>query len=243
MRTILVILFLVIFYIISIPLYLVEYIIGKFNPRAKIVSSQFIVSRALRCILFISGTKMIVKGLENVPKDQAVLFAANHRGYFDIVAAYATTPHLTGFVAKKQMAHIPCVSRWMRNLNGLFLDRDNVREGLKTILTGIEYMKNGYSMYIAPEGTRYQGEGMLPFKEGSFKLAEKSKCPIVPIALTNTEACFETQAPWIRKATIVIHYGEPVYLETLEKEQSKFIGAYVQEKIQAMLDEDKKEIQ
>ncbi|MDO5291207.1 MAG: lysophospholipid acyltransferase family protein [bacterium] len=242
MRTILVILFLIIFYIISIPLYLVEYIIGKFNPRAKVRSSQFIVSCALRCILFLSGTKMVVKGLENVPKDTPVLFVANHRGYFDILVSYATVPHLTGFIAKKQMRHIPCISRWMNNLNCLFLDRENIREGLKTILQGIENIKNGYSMYIAPEGTRNQGKEMLPFKAGSFKLAEKSGCPIIPIALTNTESCYETQAPWIKRAKVVIHYGEPVIISDLDKDTKKALSSYVQNKIQCMLDEDASEL-
>ncbi len=242
MRTLLVALFLIVFYIISIPLYLIEYIIGKFNPHAKVRSSQFIVSHALRCILFLSGTKMVVKGIENVPKDTPVLFVANHRGYFDIIVSYATVPHLTGFVAKKQMNKIPCITHWMKNLNCLFLDRENIREGLKTILQGIENIKNGYSMYIAPEGTRNQAKEMLPFKEGSFKLAEKSGCPIIPIALTNTESCYETQAPWIKSAKVVIHYGEPIHIKELDKETRKFLGVYVQGKIQAMLDADASEI-
>lgn len=242
MRTILVILFLIVFYIISIPLYLVEYIIGKFNPHAKVASSQFIVTCALRCILFLSGTKMTVKGLDHVPKDTPVLFVANHRGYFDILVSYVTVPHLTGFIAKKQMNKIPCIARWMKNLNCLFLDRENIREGLKTILQGIENIKNGYSMYIAPEGTRNQGKEMLPFKEGSFKLAEKSGCPIIPIALTNTESCFESQEPWIKSAKVIIHYGEPVYINELDKETKKHLGAYVQDKIKTMLEEDAKEL-
>lgn len=242
MRTILVILFLIVFAIISIPLYLVEYVIGKFSPKKKVATSQFIVTRALRCILFLSGTKVTVKGLENVPKDTPVLYVANHRGYFDIIVSYVTVPTLTGFIAKKQMEKVPCIARWMKNLNCLFLDRDNIREGLKTILQGIENIKNGYSMFIAPEGTRTPGKEMLPFKEGSFKLAEKSGCPIIPIALTNTEACFENQFPWIKSAKVIIHYGEPVYMKELDKETKKRIGAYVQDKIKTMLDEDEKEL-
>lgn len=241
MRTILVALFLVIYAILSIPLYLVEFIIGRINPRAKVSSSQFIVAKAFRIILFLSGTKFTVIGKENVPKE-AVLFVANHRSYFDIVLTYATTPHLTGFVAKKEMRHIPCFSHWMRHLNCLFLDRSDVRAGLKTILQGIENIKNGYSMFIAPEGTRNQEKEMLPFKEGSFKLAQKSGCAIVPIALTNTDAIFEKHAPWIRRAKVVIHYGDPIYMNKLSPEDQKRIGTYVQNIIRQMLLEDEKRI-
>ena len=242
MRTILIILFIVIFAIISIPLYLVEFIIGKINPRAKVRSSQCIVSNVFKIILFLSGTKITVKGLENVP-NEAVLFVANHRSYFDIVVTYATTPHLTGFVAKKEMRHIPCISHWMRHLNCLFLDRSDIRAGLKTILQGIDHIKNGYSMFIAPEGTRNQEKEMLPFKEGSFKLAQKSGCPIVPIALTNTDNIYETHAPWVRRAKVVIHYGEPIDMNTLSKEEQKRIGSYVQDVIRQMLLEDEKLIE
>ncbi len=237
MRTILVVIFLVLYAIVSIPLYLVEFIIGKINSQAKVRSSQFIVSNAFKVIMFLSGTKVIVVGRENVPKE-AVLFVANHRSYFDIVITYATTPNLTGFVAKKEIKRIPCISHWMKILNCLFLDRDDIRAGLKTILEGVENIKNGYSMYIAPEGTRNQEKEMLPFKEGSFKLAQKSGCPIVPIAISNTDEIYENHTPWIHSAKVVIHYGNPINLKDLSKEEQKHIGTYVQEIIYQMLQEN-----
>ena len=242
MRTIFVILFLVIYAIISIPLYLVEFIIGKINPDAKVRSSQYLVTKAFKIVIFLSGTKVTVKGLENVPKE-AVLFVSNHRSYYDIVITFATTPHLTAFVAKKEMRHIPCISHWMRNLNCLFLDRNDIRAGLKTILEGIETIKKGYSMFIAPEGTRNHEPEMLPFKEGSFKLAQKSGCPIVPIALTNTDNIYENHSPWVRRAKVVIHYGEPIDMKSLSKDEQKHIGSYVQDVIRQMLVEDEKIIE
>ncbi|BBF44524.1 1-acyl-sn-glycerol-3-phosphate acyltransferase [Lachnospiraceae bacterium KM106-2] len=175
-----------------------------------------------------------------MPTDEAVLYVANHRSFFDIVVIYATVPTLTGFISKKEMEKIPCISRWMRYLNCLFLDRDNIREGLKTILKGIENIKNGYSMFIAPEGTRNQGKEMLPFKEGSFKLAEKSGCAIIPMALTNTDGAFEQHMPWIKRAKVIITYGEPIYLKDLDKDTRKHCGAYVQNIVKEMLEENEK---
>lgn len=238
MRLILVALFLTIFFIISIPFYLIELIIGKFNHRAMVASSQAIVSRALKIVLFLSGVKCTVIGLDHVPKNEAVLYVANHRSYFDIPVAYSTVPTLTGFVARKEIAKIPFLSTWMRFLQCLFLDREDIKQGLKTILKGIEQIKEGYSVYISPEGTRSQGTQMKPFKEGSFKMAEKSGCPIVPVAISNTEKAFETQQPWIKSAHVVIEYGEPIYLNQLDKETRKFLGAYVQDKIKDMLEKN-----
>jgi 1-acyl-sn-glycerol-3-phosphate acyltransferase len=131
------------------------------------------------------------------------------------------------------------MSWWMRCLNCLFLDRENLKAGLKTILKGVEYIKEGYSMFIMPEGTRSQGKEMLPFKEGSMKMAEKTGCAIIPVAISNSDAVFERQAPWVKKATVIMHYGQPIYPDHLDKEQKKHIGAYVRDIIARMLEEDK----
>ncbi len=243
MRTLLTALFLLIFFIISIPLFIVEIIIGKINPRLKTRSSQAIVVAAFRIILFISGVRKTVLGIENIPTDQAVLYVSNHRSYFDILVGYTSVPTLTGFVAKKEMAGIPFISWWMRLLNCLFLDRDNVREGLKTILEGVELIKNGYSVFISPEGTRNQNKEMLPFKEGSLKMAEKTGCAIIPVSINNTDNIFENHFPWIKKAHVIIEFGKPVYPKDLDKETRKFIGSYIQNIIRETLHRNEKLVQ
>lgn len=238
MRLVLAVLFLVIFFIISIPLFLVEIIIGKFNPHAKIASSQRIVVAAFRVLLFLCGVKRTVIGRENVPKNEPVLYIANHRSYFDVPVAYTSIPTLTGFMAKKEIGRIPFLRTWMRFLQCLFLDRDDIKQGLKTVLQAIEQVKAGYSMFISPEGTRNQGKEMLPFKEGSFKIAEKTGCAIIPVAISNTDEVFENHVPWIRSAHVVIEYGQPIYIKDLPKEQQKHIGAYVQGIIKNMLEKN-----
>ena len=77
---------------------------------------------------------------------------------------------------------------------------------------------------------------MLPFKEGSFKMAEKSGCPIIPIALTNTADILENHFPRIKPANVILEYGKPIYIKELDKENRKFLGAYTQKIIQDMLD-------
>ena len=71
----------------------------------------------------------------------------------------------------------------MQYLYCLFLDRENAKEGLKTILKAIEYVKNGISIFIFPEGTRNKGEelSLLPFKDGAFRIATKTGCPLIGV--------------------------------------------------------------
>lgn len=235
MQIILALIFLILFFIISIPLYLIELLIGRFNHRAMVASSQKIVVGAFHIILFICGVKRTVIGRDNIPKNEAVLYIANHRSYFDVPVAYVSIPTLTGFMAKKEIGKIPFLSWWMRFLQCLFLDREDIKQGLKTILKGIEQVKAGYSVFISPEGTRSQGTEMKPFKEGSFKIAEKTGCAIIPVSISNTDEVFENHMPWVHPAHVVIEYGKPIYPKELTKEQQKFLGSYVQDIIRQTL--------
>lgn len=228
-----VLIFVVLFLILSSPLMFIEWVIGKFNEDLKNRSSLAIVNWAFRCVIFICGTKVTVIGEENVPKDQPVLYVANHRSYFDIILTYIRVPRPTGYISKKEMEKIPLLSIWMKRLNCLFLDRDNIKEGLKTILAGVDLVKKGVSICIFPEGTRNKVEDtFLPFHEGSFKIAEKTGAPIIPMTINNSASIFENQAPKIRKAHVVIEYGKPILLSELDKEEKKFIGAKVQKIIE-----------
>ena len=217
--------------ILSIPLLIIEWIIGKFNPHAKDISSLRIIQTVFRFILWLTGVKVTVIGEENVPKDQPVLYIGNHRSFFDILLTYTRCPGLTGYIAKAEMEKIPLLSNWMRYLHCLFLDRKDIKKGLQTIKEAIEKIKSGISICIFPEGTRNRSESdleLMEFHEGSFKLATRTGCPIIPIALNNTVSIFEKQFPKIRKTHVVIEYCKPIYPAELSKEDKKFIGKYTQ---------------
>lgn len=227
-RFILVVIIVVGFLILSIPLLFIEWLIGKWNPHARDLSSLRIIQFMFRVILKVAGTKVTVIGEENVPKDRPVLYIGNHNSYFDILVTYSRCPNLTGYIAKDSMEKIPLLSTWMKRLHCLFLNRTDMKEGLKTILAGIEKVKNGISICIFPEGTRNKEDHLelMPFKEGSMKIAEKSGCPIVPMSLNNTAAIFEDHFPKIRPTHVILEYGKPIYPKELSKEDRKFLGAY-----------------
>lgn len=232
-RLIFVVLFLILFLILSLPVMLVEWIIGKVNPNLRDYSSLRIVQWAFKVILLLAGVDVTVIGEEHIP-DEPVLYIGNHRSFFDVPITYSRCRRLTGFVSKKELEKVPLLSNWMRFLYCLFLDRDNVRSGLKTILTAIEQVKNGISIFIFPEGTRNKGEelSVLPFHDGSFKIAEKTGCPVIPVSINNSVQIFEAHFPIIRKTHVVLEYGEPIYPNTLDKEAKKQLGTYCHDLIE-----------
>lgn len=234
-RAIFIVLSVALFLILGLPILLIETIIGKFNEPLMRRSSLRIVQGMFRLILKMSGARITVIGQENIPADQPVLYVANHRSAFDILLGYTNVPGLCGFIAKKELNKVPILNLWMNKLYCLFLDRDNIRAGLDTILKAIDQVKHGVSMFICPEGTRSQGDELLPFKEGGMKISEKTGCPIVPVALYGTDDLFEKHMPFIRPADVTIQFGEPIYTAQLERAEKKHLGERCRSIIEGML--------
>lgn len=236
-RLILVVLILLLYLILGIPVLLVEWLIGKWNPYLRDISCLRMVQAAFKLILWVTGADITYIGREHVPKDQAVLYIGNHNSYFDILLTYSQCPGLTGYVAKSEMLRYPLLRDWMKRLYCLFLDRTDIRAGMQMILTGIDHIKKGISVCIFPEGRRSRDGKMQPFKEGSMKMASKTGCAIIPMAITNSAEIFEKHLPIIRPCKVIVEYGTPIYPKELTKEEQKFLGAYTQQKIQQMLDQ------
>ena len=243
-RLLLVLFTLVGFLIFSYPFLVAQVSLGKKDPHARDLETIKMVRSVFGLLLKLAGVTVTVKGAENIPEDKAVLYVGNHRSYFDILAGYTTVPTLLGFVAKKEMEKIPLLRTWMVNVNCLFLDRKNIKEGLKTILQGIEKVKGGSSVWIFPEGTRCKAKDpaeLLPFKEGSLKIAEKSGCPVVPVAITGTAEILEKHFPFIRPSHVTIEFGEAFYIKELPAEDRTRAGAYSEARIREMLVREQEE--
>ena len=240
-RTILVVAIIVLFLILSLPLLLFEFLLGKKDPVRRDAQCRRIVVWVFRVILFFSGTQVKAEGLEHVPQDQAVLFVGNHRSYFDIVTTYTLMKRTTGYVAKAEMEKIPLLASWMRQISCLFLNRRDPRAGLKTILDAIAQIKSGRSVFIFPEGTRAETakpEELLAFHEGSMKIAEKTGCPVVPVAIYGSDHVLEQHMPFMKAAEVVIRFGAPIDLKKdLPDAYKRKAGAYLQAQIRDMLSE------
>lgn len=239
MRTIIVFTWIIGFLIFGYTLLGIFWIIGKFAPHTADICQLRIVQFILKIAGKLAGAKTTYIGEENVPKDEAVLYVANHRSMVDVVLTYSRCPGLTGFVAKSGVNKVPALRAWMKRLHCEFLDRDDIKQGMKVILSAIDKVKNGISIFIFPEGTRNRDQDDLttvqPFKDGSFKIAQKTGCKIIPIAITGSNRIFEDQFPWAKRGKVIIEYGEPITFAELSPEDQKHIGAYFQNKIHSML--------
>lgn len=234
-RFILIILEVVLYLVITLPVLGILALLIKCKVKGAHKVAQAMVNCEFRIILLLTGSKVHRIGTENIPKDGAYMFAFNHLGIFDVLLIYSTVKLPTAFISKKQIRKVPILNWWMLTLSNFFLDRDDMREGVKMIIHSVECLKNGISIAIAPEGTRSRTGEMLPFKEGSFKMATKANVPIIPVAITGTDVLFENQFPRIKKTNLVVEFGKPIVLSELTPDELKTVGAYTQAQVAELL--------
>jgi len=181
-----------------------------------------------------SELKVEVVGSENL-LNQTCVYISNHQSMLDIPVIMMNIKDTAGAVAKIEMKKVPVISYWMKELGCVFLDRENGREGLKTILQAIEIIKSGRSMLIFPEGTRSRGKGVSDFKKGSLKLAVKANVPVIPITVDGTYKGLEGE-PGDLRAQIIFH--KPIYMEDLSKDEKANLSEICREIIARQLEEN-----
>ncbi|EOR24464.1 1-acyl-sn-glycerol-3-phosphate acyltransferase [Clostridium sartagoforme AAU1] len=188
-------------------------------------------------LLKVAGVRVNVHGLENLPKDQNVLFIGNHQGNFDIPIYISKIPVPKGFVSKIEVKKIPGVSTWMEYMHCVFMDRSNLRKAGEAIIQGVKVLKNGHSLVIFPEGTRSKGDKMGEFKAGSFKLATKSKVPIVPVTMSGSYKIMESnKRKWIiNPANVDLYIHPAIETANLTKEEQDILPKKVYEIVKSKL--------
>jgi 1-acyl-sn-glycerol-3-phosphate acyltransferase len=229
MRFYLTLFLLLILAIVTLPITLIGMLAQGRNKKLQYKMGRFICVLASKIFYKINGARVTVKGLENIPKDMGgLLFAGNHKSLIDIPLLLNYVDMHIAFVGKSELKKVPFISQWMSLIGCLFLDRSSIRQGLQTILDGIQKLKDGESLVIFPEGTRGKTKELLPFKQGSFKLATKSNAPIIPFAIKGTNQVFEDNGLKLVPNNVYLTFGKPIFLEQLSAEDRKNCGKYVE---------------
>lgn len=142
-------------------------------------------------IMLFLGSYVKIIGKENLPaRGVGYCVTPNHCSVLDIPAVFYTN-RWPGSIAKKEAFKIPLINALMWLIHCVSLDRKNPRSAIKAIQDGVSNVKNGIPMMIFPEGTRSKTGEIGEFKAGSFKIATRSKCPVVPVVIKNTRQAFE----------------------------------------------------
>ena len=167
-------------------------------------------------------TTMEITGQENIP-DGPCVFMGNHQGYCDAMAMLkAAEGKQVSFIAKDALRKVPLLGDWVLRSRGLLIPTNgDTRESLKVINKGVEYLKEGFSLVIFPEGKRSWGPEMNEFKPGSFKLATKAEVPIVPVTINGTYKIFEEHEKIMSGQHITVQVHPAIETKNMSKEEQK----------------------
>ena len=179
---------------------------------------------------------LAVTGKENLPDSGPVVFASNHQGYADIpVSCVALDKFQFAFVARDDLEKLPFYGKWMKQIRGVFLKRDDTRASLRAINEGIDLLEKGFSLFIFPEGTRSRGGPMKEFKKGSLRLAVKPGIPVIPVTINGTYHIFEESGYVKRGVHVDLTIHPPLETKGLDKAEANDFAAKVEKIIRGGL--------
>ncbi|HEY5946265.1 MAG TPA: lysophospholipid acyltransferase family protein [Kofleriaceae bacterium] len=126
-------------------------------------------------------------GADLVPQGRAYVYMSNHQSHLDIPLLYATLPSPTiRMLGKKELFQIPLWGRGLRAAEFVEVDRSNHARAVQSIDAAARLIRDGVSIYLAPEGTRSRDGRIGKLKKGGFHLALETATPIVPVAIRGT---------------------------------------------------------
>lgn len=148
-----------------------------------------------RLILRTSGVKVEIEGLEHLAGLKSYVLVSNHQSFFDIFAICAWMPGEPRFVAKQELGKIPVLGLAMRRSGHIMIDR---AKGGQAIRKALKVAREGFSIVVFAEGTRFSDNRVHPFNDGAAWLAIATRQKCVPMAISGTAAFFPRRARIVR---------------------------------------------
>ncbi len=221
MRTILIIIYLFALLIFSAIMRLIDKV--KKLDATQTYSAFHKIAKHLNSI---GGNHYELIGSENIP-DEAVLIVSNHESYFDPLTIVDIFDKQVAMVGKVELTKVPTLKYWSRKFGTEFIDRNDMKQSIRVIISASKTLKSGKNVCIFPEGTR--SDEQMEFKAGSFKIAQNAKAPILPITIDNTSGVFEANKPKrLKKCTPIITIHPAISYEQYKEQNLISLASDVQ---------------
>ena len=176
-------------------------------------------------------------GLENLPQEGGYMMYPNHQGKYDVLGIMYTHKKPCSFVMDKNKSHTILVREFCDLVQGKRLEKDNPRQGITIINQVADEVAAGKRYILFPEGGyKFNNKNKVcDFKAGSFKIALKSKAPIIPITLIDSYKVFNSFH--VGPLTTQVHYLKPIMYEEYKDLKTQEIAELVKQRIQEKIDE------
>lgn len=203
---------------LSYPIILVAWILTKYNKLDKCDSLAYVMMIPFSKLTFhMSGSKLLISGHENIPKNQAVVFVSNHLGHLDSLIVHAYIKRPKGFITITKFQKTPILRTWMKYMGCVFLDKNDIRQSLECINRATDNIHRGLSMVVFPEGKLNDGKETLKFEKGWLRLVTKTGVPVVPITLKNTHKAFTYDGKGMYPTKIECIISKPIETSNIKR--------------------------
>lgn len=159
---------------------------------------------------WVSLVRVKTVGRENIEKDKAYVFVANHQGSYDIYSIYAGLGHNFRWMMKKSLEKIPVVGYCCRVSGQIYVDTSSRSNTRQTMETAKRQIASGLSVVVFPEGSRSYDGRVQRFKKGAFTLAETFGLPVVPITIDGSYEINPRTKRYPRPGRIVLTIHKPI---------------------------------
>ncbi|EDO58187.1 MAG: lysophospholipid acyltransferase family protein [Clostridium sp.] len=177
----------------------------------------------------------VASGMENLPTEGGYIMFANHQGKYDALGVISVHEKPCTYVMDAKRSHLFIVTQLCELLKAKRLDKTDLRQQVQVINDVATEVKAGRRYILFPEGGYDHNHNSLRgFLPGSFKIAQKAKCPIVPVVLYDSFKPFEGKS--FRKVITQLHFLPPIPYETFADMKTYEIRDMVVSLIQNQLD-------
>src|SRR5256884_349126 len=171
-------------------------------------------SSALKVLFALIGCPVRVVGKEHMETPGAKIYASNHTSYFDVLPLMLGLGVPYRFISKMEVGAMPFIGTFLKQMGHLQFDRTDPESRLRQAQEMEEFLRNGESVFIFPEGTFTAEEGVRPFQLGAFKAAVVTSAPIIPVSLAGTRRFLPDAKYLPRPTSVTITLHPPIYPST-----------------------------
>ncbi len=192
--------------------------------------------------------RLTVRGVENVPRQGAVLVASNHLSFLDSIVIPVAVPRRVRFLAKSDYFTGTGLggawNRWVFTAMGAVpVPRGSHADARAALLLAKEVLDRGEAFGIYPEGTRSRDGRLYRGRAGVAWLALETGASVVPVAVHGTDRVQPVDSRFVHPHKIVVEFGEPVPVDTVAHlssagQRRRALTDLVMERIAAMSDQE-----
>ncbi|HEV2616887.1 MAG TPA: lysophospholipid acyltransferase family protein [Candidatus Acidoferrales bacterium] len=188
----------------------------------------------IRLSLRLAGVRVRTEGLHNIPPGVCI-FAANHVSNLDPPAALIAIPRRISFLAKREVFGVPVVGTALRLGKIVAVDRSDRDAAIASIDQAVQYLNEGISFAVFPEGTRSKDGQLKPFKKGTFVMAIQGRVPVVPVSILGSRDRMPKGTLATIPGEILIRFAPSIDSTAYTMEERELLLARVQEAVAAGL--------